>query len=113
MAASTSSAAIESLDRLARTAAVPQDPDALALLGQVDQLEVAGERPDHVFGSGQVELGDQLGHAMRDGRRWAGPRYAIVALRSVSTWASSSGPPLSAIASPSIVVSSLTSLRNA
>ncbi len=39
------------LHRLARTGATRQDAQTLALLGQVHQLEVAGERADHVFGA--------------------------------------------------------------
>ena len=59
------------LHRLARTGATRQDAQTLALLGQVHQLEVAGERADHVFGACHIELiheGDDRGPAGRRGR---------------------------------------------
>ncbi len=59
------------LHRLARTGATRQDAQTLALFGQVHQLEVAGERADHVFGARDIELiheGDDRGPASRSGR---------------------------------------------
>ncbi len=55
--------------RLPRAAPFAQGPDAVPLLGQVDQLEVARERPDHVFGAVQVERRDQIRHAPPAGVR--------------------------------------------
>ena len=60
-------------DRFPRAAPFAQGPDAMALLGQVDQLEVARERPDHVLGSVQVERRDQFRHAPPAGGRRAAP----------------------------------------
>ena len=59
-------------DRLPRAAPFAQGPDAVALLGQVHQLEVARERPDHVLGPVQVERPRPAPSRDAAGRPWGG-----------------------------------------
>ena len=61
----------ERVGPVARRAA-PQGAYALALLGQVDELEVDGERPGHLLGPQLVEPGDDGGGSLGGGDRVAG-----------------------------------------
>ena len=56
-------------DRLHRGVAAAEDAQPVVLLREVDQLEVAGERPSHLFGAFRCEAVDDLGDARSSIRR--------------------------------------------
>ncbi len=90
------------------TVALPQDADAVVLLGQVGEVEVAREGPRDQHGAVDRPIGDQSRHVVDRGLASAGGDHRFAQAFDIGQ---RSGPPSSAIACPRISPRRRTSAR--